>query len=151
VASKQEQKLISGAEPYLESGERILGAVVAQARGRTQATAGGSGLDGKQMGKVRDASDAAGLKIDNPMGLAITDRRLMTLKIGAPIGLGLGGSVKELLSAVPLADVDNIETKRFGLTKVLLLTVRGNEIKLEANAAANTDSIAEAFRQVKPQ
>jgi len=146
VASKQEQKLMSGAEPYLESGERVLGAVVAQARGRTQAIAGNSGIGGRQVGKVLDASEQAGLKIDNPMGVVITDRRLMTLKIGAPIGLGLGGAVKDFLSAVPLAEVENVETKRAGLAKLLLLTVHGSQIKLEANAAANTDSIAAAFR-----
>jgi hypothetical protein len=150
VASKQEQKLISGAEPYLESGEQVKAAVVAQARGHTQAVAGSGALGGRQKANVQEASEAAGLKIANPMGLVITDRRLMTLKIGAPIGLGMGGAVKELMSAVPLAEVDSIETKRFGLTKILLVTVRGSEIKLESSASASTDEIAKAFSEAKP-
>jgi hypothetical protein len=149
VASKQEQKLRSGAEQYLESGEQILGAVVAQARGHTQAIAGSGAIGGRQKGNVQAASAEAGLKIENPMAVVITDRRLMTLKIGAPIGLGMGGAVNDLLSAVPLTDVDSIETKRMGLTKILLITIHGIEIKLEANAAANTDDIASGFKQAK--
>jgi hypothetical protein len=41
------------------------------------------------------------------MALAVTQRRLLVLRIGSPIGLGIGGSVKELVSRQRLIDAFN--------------------------------------------
>ena len=70
------------------------------------------------------------------MALALTQRRLMTLNIGTPFGLGIGGKVKELLGAVPIEDVDAIEVKRLALGYTITVAVRGVAFKLEANAAS---------------
>jgi hypothetical protein len=83
------------------------------------------------------------------MGVAVTQKRLLTLSIGAPIGMGLGGKVKELMSSVPLEEVDSIEVKRLGLGKKVIITVRSVPITLEANAAANANELAEAFQRAK--
>ena len=71
------------------------------------------------------------------------------MKISAPIGLGIGGSVKELLTAIPIAEVDAIEVKRIALRQNITLLVRGVEIPLEANAKANGRGMAEEFDRLK--
>jgi len=80
------------------------------------------------------------------MALVITERRLLSFSIGSPIGLGAGGAVKELVGAVGLDEVDSIASKRLLAGKVVKLTIRGgDEIKLEANAAADVKGLIEAF------
>ena len=147
--SKQEQKIKEGAKPFLEAGEEVLAAIVAAPRGHTQAVAGAQGLGQRQEGRVRDAAEQAGVQLASPMAVALTQKRLLTLSIGAPIGLGIGGKVKDVLSSVPIAEVDSIEVKRLGLGKKVILTVRSVPITLEANAAANANDLAEAFERAK--
>jgi len=50
---------------------------------------------------------------------------------------------------VPVSDVDSIKVKRLLLGYVITLTVRGSEFKLEANAAAGTKPMVEAFERAK--
>lgn len=79
------------------------------------------------------------------MALAITQKRLLSLGMGAQVGMGVGGGVSELLSAVPLAEVDLIKVKRLLLGTIVELGVRGQSFKLEAGAGANTKGVADAF------
>jgi hypothetical protein len=147
--SRQSQKIEDGARPFLEEGEHVLAALVAAARGHTQAVAGSMNLGAHQQGRQHAAAGEAELKIASPMGVALTQRRLLTLRIGTPIGLGLGGKVKELMSAVSIDDIDSIEVNRLALGFTILLTVRGNTIKLEANAASGAPALAKAFDDVR--
>jgi hypothetical protein len=147
--SRQSDKIANGAQEYLESGEEVLAAFVAAARGHTQAVAGSIHLGAHQQGRAGAAAADAGLQIASPMGVALTNRRLLTLRIGTPIGLGIGGSVKELLSAVPLAEVEAIDVKRLALGFTIALTVRDSTFKLEANAASGAPALAEAFDRVR--
>lgn len=150
---KQGQKVVDGAQPYLEAGEEMLIGLVAQARGATTARAGegaiARGVGDKWAGGNTNKAAGAGLVVESPMGLVLTDRRLMTLKISTPWGFGLGGSVKELLSAVPLEAVDSIGIKRLGVGRSIHLTVRGTEFKLECGAGADAQGLADAFEQTR--
>jgi hypothetical protein len=148
--SRQEQKIKDGAGPHLEPGEDVLVAIVAAPRGYTRSTASGTpSLGAGQQRRAHDAAEDAGLKLEGPMALALTPRRLLTLRIGTPIGLGIGGSVKELLSAISLDEVDAIEVKRIALRQNIRLSVRGSEIELEANAGASAKELAEAFGRAR--
>jgi len=119
VKSRQEQKVEEGVKALLGDGEVVLAAVVARPRGWTQAGAGsrrsGQAAAGARPRRGRAGGDPPG----SPMALVVTDRRLLTLQIGSPIGLGIGGEVKELLSAVPIGDVDSIRVKRLLLGKTI--------------------------------
>ena len=53
-----------------------------------------------------------------------------------------------MLSAVPITDVESIETSRFGMAKRVELTVRGVTINLECNAGASTNEFADAFHNI---
>jgi hypothetical protein len=61
--------------------------------------------------------------------------------------MGMGGDVKTLVSEAPLEAVDSIEIKRLLMGKVMKVTVRGSELKLEAEAGANAKGVVEAQRR----
>jgi hypothetical protein len=157
--ARAEAKIKDGAAPYLEEGEEVLAAMVARPRGWTQSNASPGGgavagliggtLGGKKQQQNVGAAEEAGFEITSPMALAVTNRRLLSLKISSPVGLGIGGDVKELVSSAPLNDVDSIELKRLAVGKTVTVTVRGAPFVLEVGAGPNAKGVAEAFEQAK--
>jgi hypothetical protein len=109
----------------------------------------GLSLGTREAGRSTAAAEAGEVSVANPMALALTQRRLLTLKISQPIGLGIGGKVKDVLTAIPLGEVDLIEVKRIALRQNITITVRGVEIPLETNAKANAAGLAEEFNRLK--
>ena len=102
MPTSYEDKIKEQAQPYLDAGEHVLAAFVAQARGATTAKMAGLGpsaIGGMKTGKQRRAAEEAGLQLANPMALALTESRLLVLGISQPIALGKGGDVKDLVSA----------------------------------------------------
>lgn len=150
MKSKYTEKFAEQAGPYLEEGERVLSACIAQPRGRTLAMVGGGiidrGIGQHQQGKATAAAEQAGLLVEGPMAIAVTNRRLATFKISAPI-LGRGGNIKEMLSAIPLEAVEAWEFKRFGMKEKTTITVGGTEVKLEG--AAGGKDLNEAYEQAR--
>ena len=142
-------KVQRGARPFLPVGEEVVAAFVARPRGWTQSVAGGAAAGGASQGRAFAAGEAAGFRIASPMALAVTQRRLLVLRIGSPIGLGIGGDVKEIVSAVPLSEVNSIAMKRLLLGKIVTVTVRGARVILEANAAANAGGLIAAFNRAR--
>ena len=155
MKSKQEQKVKDEMGPFLEAGEEVRAVLIARPRGWTQTTAGGRTLGvGKAIGrhaqqKARGGAEEAGIQLASPGAIVLTQRRLLTVQTGEALGMGKGGSIKEVLSAVPVSDVDSIKVKRLLLGYVVTLTVQGSEFKLEANAAAGAKPLAEAFERAK--
>ena len=158
--ARAEAKIKEGAAPYLEQGEEVLAAIVARPRGWTQSSAspgGGAaaGLIGgaiggkKQQQQHMAAAEESGFEITSPMALAVTDKRLICFKISNPVGLGIGGDVKELVSASPLGEVDSIEVKRLAVGKTVTVTVRGTPFVLEVGAGSNAKGVAEEFERAK--
>jgi hypothetical protein len=156
---RSESKIMEGAAPFLEDGEDVLAAVVARPRGWTQAGASAGGgalagaigghLGGKKMAKNTAAAEDAGFELANPMSLAVTQRRLLCFKLGAVVGMGVGGDVKELVSAVPLSAVDSIESKRLGLGRTITATVGGTPFTVEVGAGANAKGVVSAFESAR--
>ncbi len=157
--ARAEAKIRDGAAPYLEDGEEVLAAMVARPRGWTQSNASTGGgavagliggtLGGKKQQQNVGAAEDAGFEITSPMALAVTNRRLLSLKISSPVGLGIGGDVRELVSSAPLSEVDSVELKRLAVGKTVTVTVRGTPFVLEVGAGANAKGVAEAFEQAK--
>jgi hypothetical protein len=145
--SRHEQKIKDGVARFLQDGEQVLAAVIAAPRGSTQQAAGSMQLGSAQRAHAHGPAELVDLRLEAPMAVAITQRRLLTLKIGTPIGLGIGGKVKELMSAVPIGDVDSIGVQRLALGYTIQLTVRGIDIRLEANAAARARAAADSFER----
>jgi hypothetical protein len=157
--ARAEAKIKEGAAPYLEQGEEVLAAMVARPRGWTQSSASpgggaaagliGGAIGGKKQQQNVAAAEESGFEITSPMALAVTDRRLICFKISNPVGLGIGGDVKELVSAAPLGEVDSIEVKRLAVGKTVTVTVRGTPFVLEVGAGANAKGVAEEFERAK--
>jgi hypothetical protein len=157
--ARAEVKIKEGAAPYLEQDEEVLAAMVARPRGWTQSSASpgggaaagliGGAIGGKKQQQNVAAAEESGFEITSPMALAVTDRRLICFKISNPVGLGIGGDVKELVSAAPLSEVDSIEVKRLAVGKTVTVTVRGTPFVLEVGAGANAKGVAEEFERAK--
>ena len=157
--ARAEAKIKEGAAPYLEQGEEVLAAIVARPRGWTQSSASpgggaaagliGGAIGGKKQQQNMAAAEESGFEITSPMALAVTDRRLICFKISNPVGLGIGGDVKELVSAAPLSEVDSIEVKRLAVGKTVTVNVRGTPFVLEVGAGANAKGVAEEFERAR--
>ena len=103
-------------------------------------------LGGKKQQENLGAAEESGFEIASPMALAVTNKRLLSLKISNPVGLGIGGDVKELVSAAPLGEVDSIELKRLAVGKTVTVTVRGTPFVLEVGAGANAKGVVRVVR-----
>ena len=154
-----ETKLKDSAPAFLEDGEELVAAIIARPRGWTQSNASpggglGAGLVGgaiggrKQKENIGSAEDA-GFELPNPMALGVTNRRLVAFEISAPVGLGIGGNIKGLKSAVPVGQVDEIEVKRLAAGKTVTVTINGSSFKLEAGPGADAKGLAAALEQAR--
>jgi hypothetical protein len=149
MPSAHEKKFSEGVQPFLNDGERVLASCIAQAKGFSRMMVSGLDLGKREVGRASAAAEAGEVKVANPMALVLTDRRLLTVRISSPIGFGIGGNVKELLSAISLGDVDSIQVKKIALRQNITITVRGVEIPLETNAKANAGGLADEFARTK--
>jgi hypothetical protein len=75
-------------------GAEIIAGFVARPRGWTQQHADVRGVGASQAAKSAAGAEAGGFELASPMALAITDRRLLSLGLGATPELGMGGDVK---------------------------------------------------------
>ena len=140
-------------DPYMEPGEEPLDVMIVQGKGMIKALIGGGAVGAAVIGGRRDrksqaeaeAGNGGGIQLSSKMGLAITPRRLLLFKAGGAMTL----KATELLTAVPIADVDSVEVGKGALTKPVIITVRGESFQVEAPKAANTDRLVEAFTKAK--
>jgi hypothetical protein len=145
--SDKEDIIEEGVRPHLDDGETVLATLQAAVRGHTGAVQPGLAgmIVGRKVKKNIDAGNAVGLVVKSPMGVVLTDRRLLTLDISTSKAMGKATGVNDVLSAIPLADVTAIEAKRMGLAGVVQITARGAEVKLEAPSVGKAKALAEAW------
>lgn len=147
--SKHREQIIAAAAEGKVDGE-ILGAAFAKPRGATTeaATSGVAREIGAQWsGMHQKGAAGAGIKIGNPGAVAVTASSLVTMQVGVSMG-GQVKEVKEILSTVPLSDVDSIEVKRFGLAGVMTITAGGSSFKLEGKVG-DLREFADSFERAK--
>ena len=155
--ARYETKIKEGAAPFLEDGEEVVAAVMARPRGWAASASPGGGLvagmvggamGGKKQEKQVAAAEDAGFELASPMALAVTQRRLLSLKVGALIGMGMGGKVEGTRSAAPSARSTR-STWRLAAGKTITVTVGSVPFVLEVGAGANAKGVAEAFERAK--
>ena len=139
-------------EPYMDSGEELLNVMIVQGKGMTKALVGGGAIGAAAVGALRDrkakdepAAATGAIELSSKMGLAITSQRLLVFKAGGAMTL----SAKEMLSAVPIADVDAVEIGKGMMTKPITLTVRGEAFQVEAPKASNTKEFVAAYERAR--
>jgi hypothetical protein len=138
---------------YLQPGEELLNATIVQGKGLGKVALAGGVFGAMAVAARRDrkareaeeAGEAPEIKTSSKMGIGITTRRLLLFRAGGSMTL----SAKELLSEVPIGDVESIEVGKGVVTKPITLTVRGETFQVEAPRAANTDKLLAAFTQAK--
>jgi hypothetical protein len=147
--SKHRDQIIAAAEGKVQ--EEILGAAFAKPRGATTAAAGGgvitNEIGARWAGKQHKGADTVGIELGSPGAVAVTPTSLVTMQVGVSMG-GQIKEVKDVLSSVPLADVDSVQVKRMGLAGVMEITAGGGSFKLEGKVN-DMREFAEAFNRAK--
>ncbi|MDP9293869.1 MAG: hypothetical protein M3O90_05490 [Actinomycetota bacterium] len=147
--SKHQEQIIAAAKGKLD--EEILGAAWGKPRGATTAVAGGAliakEIGARWAGNQSKGAQAAGIAIGNPGAVAVTPSSLVTMKVKVS-AMGAIKEVTEVLSTVPLAEVDSLEVKRMGLTGVMEINAGGSSFKLEGKPG-DMKELAEVFARAK--
>jgi hypothetical protein len=140
-------------ETYMQPGEELLEVAIVQGKGMTKflamGGAAGQAIAGARRDKKAAEVDAAGeggdVKLANKMGIGVTSQRLLIFKAGGAMTL----KAQELLTAVPVADVDGMEVGKGAMSKPITITVRGESFEVEAPKASNPQKLVEAFERAK--
>ena len=149
--SKHQEQIIAAAKGKLD--EEILAAAWGKPRGASTAAAGAgvivSEIGARWSGKHRKGAAAVGIELGNPGAVAVTPSSLVTMKVKVS-AMGAIKEVTDILSVVPLGEVDSLVVKRAGLTGVMEITVGGSSFKLEGKPG-DMKELAETFAQAKAQ
>jgi hypothetical protein len=147
--SKHQEQIIAAAKGKID--EEILAAAWGKPRGASTAAAGAgvvaSEIGARWSGKHTKGAEAAGITIGNPGAVAITPSSLVTMKVKVS-AMGSIKEVTEVLSTVPLAEVDSLEVKRAGMAGVMEISAGGSAFKLEGKPGDMKD-LAEVFERAK--
>jgi hypothetical protein len=143
-----EKAMEKSVRPYLQPGEELLNVTLVQGKGLAKVFMVGGVVGAMAVGARRDrkAAEAGGeVQLSSKMGLALTDRRLLLFKAGGAVTL----KAQELLTEVPVGELDDVQVGKGVVTKPLTLTIRGEAFQVETPRAANTDKLLQAFAAAK--
>jgi hypothetical protein len=146
LMSKHQVSITEGAAGLLLPDEEVISALVVSPRGSSTAAAPGlaAGEIGRRWSnKNKDAARDVGLVVKRSSGLVLTNRRLVTLDLAISMTGGIK-EVKDLLSEVPLDQVDEIKSK----WNVLTISAGGVQFKLECKPPAAKE-LARVFAATK--
>jgi hypothetical protein len=148
VSNHQEQIIAAAAGKVAEP---ILGAAFAKPRGATTTAIGGGAIvgaiGGKKVSDQTKGAEAVGIVLGNPGAVAVTSRNLVTMQVKVSF-TGKINEVTEVLSTVPLAEVDSLEVKRMGAAGVMEISSHGTAFKLEGKAG-DMKEFAATFERAK--
>lgn len=154
--SKSEEKLVDLAAPFLRYGEHARAAVYAAPYGWPQGASrsGNAGamlvlemLNKKKKRQTLEAAASVGFHLKSPVGLILTDSRVMCVELGS----GLRTKVLGLLGEAPLHEVTLDQVKRRGLGKRLSVTVTGTQFLLDIPPASDVAVFLNEFERAKAQ
>ena len=104
-------------------------------------------IGGKKVGNQNKGADAAGMVLGNPGAVAVTAENLLTMQVKVSF-MGQIKDVTEVLSSVPLTEVDSLEVKRMGAAGVMEISTHGSTFKLEGKAG-DMKEFASAFDRAR--
>ena len=138
-------KLTESVVALVAPGEEVLAAVCVQPKGLGNATAvgglAGAVLAGRGGKETRESVERTGIQVPRWAALAVTRQRLLVLKMNA-----MGTKADEIVSEVPIAEVESIETSKSMLRRQVTLNARGGTFEFEAHKAAPVDSLTDALQ-----
>ncbi|MEP7054321.1 MAG: hypothetical protein ABI912_03660 [Actinomycetota bacterium] len=147
--TNHQQQIVAAAAGKIA--EPILAAAFAKPRGATTTAIGGGAIvgaiGGKNVSDQTKKAKAAGIVLGNPGAVAVTATSLVTMQVKVSF-IGQIKEITEILSSVPLAEVDSLEVKRMGAAGVMEISAHGNSFKLEGKAG-DMKEFASAFERAK--
>jgi hypothetical protein len=147
--SNHQQQIIEAAAGKVD--EKIVAAAFAKPRGSTTASIGGGAIvdaiGNARAGHQRKGAAAADIALGNPGAVALTSTSLLTMQVKVSF-VGQIKDVTQILSVVPLAEIDSLEVKRMGAAGVMEINARGASFKLEGKAG-DMKEFAEAFARAR--
>jgi Bacterial PH domain len=137
-------------QPYLEADEEVLAVVLAQAKGAGKALILGGALGAgihaaRQARRDGQQEEDSAVKLAGRMGVVVTSRRLLLFKAGGQLTM----KAKELITAVPVDQVDAIEVGKGMATKPISIVVGGETYTFEAPRAQPSDELPNALEQAR--
>lgn len=137
-------KLSDSVVALLPPGEELLAAVCVQPKGSGNAGAvgglAGAVIAGRGGKNTAESSQATGITIPRFAALAVTQRRLLILKMNA-----MGSKADEIVSEVPIAEVESIIAGKSMLRRQVTLNARGGTFEFEAHKATPVENLSDAL------
>ena len=146
--SKHRDQIIEAARGKIDG--EILGAAFAKPRGSTTAAATGGvarEVGAQWSSKHTRGAEAAGIELGNPGAVAVTPTSLVTMAVKVSL-TGQIKDVTDVLSVMPLADIDSVEVKRAGMAGVMEIAAGGSTFKLKGKVP-DMREVADAFARAK--
>jgi hypothetical protein len=138
-------------EPHLQPGEELLSVAIVQGKGMMKAALAGGAIGQVAVGAYRNrkSQDAGasegGIELASKMGIAVTSSRLLLFKAGGAVTV----KAQELLTELPIAEVESMSVGKGALTKPITIAARGESFTVEAPKASNPDKLIKAYEQAK--
>lgn len=147
--SRGMRKLEEGAQPFLREGERIEVIQPVRNKGSLDAAALGGAIGAaagaRGSSAEREAATGVGVELGAFMAMAVTNERLLLFSVGGV------AKVKDLLSELPLAEVESIEVTKamLGARKRITVAARGGAFVLEAPGRQKAEELSEALARAR--
>jgi hypothetical protein len=144
------RKLEEGAAPFLRDGERLELIQPVSNKGSLDAAAlgGALGAIGGARGSQaeREAAAGVGVELGAFMAMGLTSERLLLFSVGGV------AKVKELLSEIPLGEVESIEVTKamLGARKRIRVAARGGSFLLEVPGRQQAEEFEAALARLRP-
>ena len=146
--SKHQEQIIQAATGKVDGA--ILAAAFAKPRGATTAAATGGiapEIGAQWSGKNSKGAASAGISVGNPGAVAVTSTSLVTMAVKVSM-MGAIKEVTEVLSVVPLQEIEALKVSRMGMAGIMEISAGGGTFKLEGKPG-DLKEFEDAFQQAK--
>lgn len=137
-------KLIDSVAELVPAGERVLAAACVQPKGSGNGMAvggiAGAMIAGRGSKSTREASENTGVEVTRWAALAVTNQRVLVLKMNA-----MGSKATGITGALPIAAVESIDIDKSLLRKKVVLRTTGGNFDFEAGKAIPVEELPVAL------
>jgi hypothetical protein len=137
-------KLLDSVAELVPPGERVLAAVPVQPKGSGNAMAiggiAGAAIAGRGSKETREASANTGVEVTRFAALAVTNQRVLVLKMNA-----MGNKASGITGELPIAAVEAIDVAKSMLRKQIIVRTSGGNFEFETHKATPADDLQQAL------
>jgi hypothetical protein len=137
-------KLLDSVAELVPPGERVLAAVAVQPKGSGNGMAiggiAGSMIAGRGSKATREASANTGVDVSRFAALAITNQRVLVLKMNA-----MGNKASAITGELPVDAIAGIDVSKSMLRKQIVVRSTGGNFEFETHKATPAEDLQEAL------